>query len=313
MFYYRSSLKTSHNVTEPDVLEDTYFCWIHYAASFAIIETWEPPAAQPTLTRITGNLAALLESTIAYPPARALAARELEISDLPWPEFASKLEQLLIAHLKDQSTSGFCLLRCLVDQGDSLEMGGYGGAGHFYWALTATDGFVSWVSANDYEVRWSRVEEFELSAQCKLPSEIPGLSGPSGFTLRRLREDAIYSRASFHAGEYAWPIDTLPAILKEAEATGMACVGGTFQFRAEKATAEMYWLTTQTSPRLDGETWSDFCKRAREETMLQVDAIMNTTDFEAEAKSFRAIEDHLRSFGLKAKDCLVFFATFEDK
>lgn len=47
--------------------------------------------------------------------------------------------------------------------------------------------------------------------------------------------------------------------------------------------------------------------------MLQVDAIMNTTDFEAEAKSFRAIEDHLRSFGLKAKDCLVFFATFEDK
>lgn len=310
MFYYRSSLKTSHNLTEPDLLEDTYFCWIHYAADFAIIETWEPAATHPGLMRITGKLAALLESTIAYPPARALAARELDNSDLPWPEFAAKFEQLLSAHLRDQPSSGFSLVRCLKDQGD---LGAHGGAAHFYWAITATDGFISWVTAHGYEIAWSLIEEFELPANCSLPCEIPGLPGPSAVTIKRIREDAIYDRASFHAGEYAWPIGILPVILKEAEANEMACVGGTFQFRAEKATAEMYWLTTQTSPRLEGETWSDFCKRAREETMLQVDEITRATDFEVEAKSFVPIENHLRTLGLKATDCLVFFASLESR
>lgn len=125
----------------------------------------------------------------------------------------------------------------------------------------------------------------------------------------------MYARATFsreeRAGEPAWSIRDLPSILQEAESLGLACVGGTFQFRTENHTAEMYWLSTETAPRATSESWPDYCKRAREETSRQVEAIMTSTDFQAEAKNWKPILSQLELEDSNAADYLVFVASFD--
>jgi hypothetical protein len=53
------------------------------------------------------------------------------------------VQRKIIAIRSSLATSGFRLLRCLEDQGDSPEMGGYGGVGHYYWILATVQGLDS--------------------------------------------------------------------------------------------------------------------------------------------------------------------------
>ncbi|MBX3167594.1 MAG: hypothetical protein KF760_09285 [Candidatus Eremiobacteraeota bacterium] len=64
-------------------------------------------------------------------------------------------------------------MKCLKDQGDSLEMGGYGGVGRYYWALAAANGRIAWASDEDYFIHWAPLEEFDLPADIKLPENLP--------------------------------------------------------------------------------------------------------------------------------------------
>lgn len=85
------------------------------------------------------------------------------------------MEQLLTGYFTGQGNSGFRLLRCLKDQGDTLERCGYGGVGHYYWALAADEGSITWVSDVDYLIHWAPLEEFDLPSDCKLPTALPVL------------------------------------------------------------------------------------------------------------------------------------------
>ncbi|MFN8613917.1 MAG: hypothetical protein U0931_40665 [Vulcanimicrobiota bacterium] len=126
--------------------------------------------ACPGLERIEGKLEALLASSHKYPPARALAAEALEGSKLEWPALADRMEQLLTHYFESQATSGSRLLKCLEDQGDSLEMCGYGGVGHYYWVLASDGEKLTWVSDHDYMVHRAPIAEFEVPEGCRLPA-----------------------------------------------------------------------------------------------------------------------------------------------
>jgi len=171
-FYRTPIIRSPEQGTRPDT-PDIPIRWTLYAAGFVLIESsaWLPEVEG--IEKIRGDLAAMLGSTAAYPPARALASRGLEDSDLSWPAFADELERRLRRHLTDQAKSGYRLLRCLKNQGASMEMGGYGGIGHYYWALAIDDGKVYWVSDGHYEVFWSPIEEFDIPAGCTLPADLP--------------------------------------------------------------------------------------------------------------------------------------------
>lgn len=173
MFYVTPVLHPYEDCTSPDLPEELPISWAHCADTFAIVET--PVELPPHLDvqRIRGNLEMMLESTRVYPPARALAFSGLDNSPLAWAPFAERLTKLLTYYLENQPISGFQFLRCLKDQGDSLEMDGYGGAGHFYWILAAHHDQVTWVSDYDYMIRSSPVNEFELRSGANLPAELP--------------------------------------------------------------------------------------------------------------------------------------------
>ena len=283
---------------------------IVYAADFVVIatSTWLPEVEG--IEKIRGDLEALLASTVCYPPARALAIRGLEDTDLPWLEFADQFEQRLKKYLTTQPTSGFQLLRCLQNQGDSLEMGGYGGAGHYYWVLAANEETVDWVSDQTYEVHWAHIGEFEVPADHTLPSDLPD-AGSSCESL--LAQKSTFAKASVRGGEYAWSISEWPGVLAQAELEEMACLNGTFQFRTPLHTAPLFRLNTETSPRAVDEPWPDYCRRARAETMDQIDAILKATDFESESERFRSLSDYLREKDLLAMEFLVFVPTLEQR
>ncbi|MCW5868909.1 MAG: hypothetical protein KIS61_16720 [Candidatus Eremiobacteraeota bacterium] len=287
--------------------------WTLYAANFVIIETsvWLPEAEG--VVNITGDLESLLASTVAYPPARALACRGLEDSDLSWPEFAQQLEEGLRNYIESQATSGFRLLRCLKDQGASLDMGGYGGVGRYYWALAANEETVDWVSDHTYEVFWSHIGEFEVPAGCVLSPELPGPLSADSKRGSLLAQAPDCANPSVRGGEYAWSISAWRAVLAQAESLGMACLGGTFQFRTPLHTIEMYRLRMETSDRSAGEPWADYCQRTRAEMIGQVDGILKATDFEAEAHKFRTLSDYLRKNGRTGMEFLAFCPTLESE
>lgn len=129
--------------------------------------------AYPGLERIESKLEALLASSHKHPPARALAAEALEESALEWLALADRMAQLLTHYFEGQATSGFRLLKCLEDQGDSLEMCGYGGVGHYYQVLASDGEELTWVSDHDYLVHRALIGEFEIPEGCILPSCLP--------------------------------------------------------------------------------------------------------------------------------------------
>lgn len=170
--FYRTPLQHLYDTTAPDLPEEIPISWVHYAADFAIVETTIELPPHLNAERIVGNLEALLDSSRVYPPARALAVRSLEDSGLDWRQFTERLGKLLTSHLESQPTSKFRLLRCLKDQGDSLEMGGHGGAGHFYWVLAANQEQLTWVSSHNYLIYSAPKSEFEMSSDIELPAEL---------------------------------------------------------------------------------------------------------------------------------------------
>lgn len=171
--FYVTPVRHIYDAAEPDLPEEIPISWVHYAANFAIVETPLELPASLNAQRIRGNLESLLASSRVYPPARSLAVIPVEDSPLPWPQFAERLEQLLTHYLAMQPTSGFRLLRCLKDQGDSLEMGGHGGVGHFYWVLASNAEQVTWVSNHDFLIYSASVHDFEIPPDITLPTELP--------------------------------------------------------------------------------------------------------------------------------------------
>lgn len=53
-------------------------------------------------------------------------------------------------------------------------MRGYGGVGRYYWVVESNKENVDWVGYQNYEVHWAHIGEFEIPADCVLPSELPG-------------------------------------------------------------------------------------------------------------------------------------------
>lgn len=68
-------------------------------------------------------------------------------------------------------------------------------------------------------------------------------------------EIAVGSQIS--GNEYGWQIAAFPGAVASAEALGFACLGGQFQFRLDVGICEMYWLAANSSPRHEGEAWTE--------------------------------------------------------
>jgi hypothetical protein len=96
----------------------------------------------------------------------------------------------------------------------------------------------------------------------------------------------VLEGAVLRGNEYAWTPESFPIALERAEAHGLACLGGQFQFRLNDATCEMYWLAADSKERIAGELWADYCRRSCSEVRENFDCVLSKTDFSKEASGW---------------------------
>ena len=101
----------------------------------------------------------------------------------------------------------------------------------------------------------------------------------------------LTEEASLRGNEYAWAPDAFPGILAKAEALGLACLGGQFQFRAPDETCEMYWLNADAADRLPDESWDSYVARSTTEVRSAFTTLRQSTDFAAEAARWSDVRE----------------------
>lgn len=115
--------------------------------------------------------------------------------------------------------------------------------------------------------------------------------------------------ATLAGNEYAWGVADFPKALRRAVDLGYACLGGQFQFRAPRATCEMYWLDVESSERGGGEPWARYVERACEEVSAGFQKLIAETDFEKEARGWKTVPE-LSGPGAQPGRYLCFVAYF---
>lgn len=122
----------------------------------------------------------------------------------------------------------------------------------------------------------------------------------------------IAEGALLEGNEYGWEPSLFPAALANAQALGYACIGGQFQFRLDIGTCEMYWLSADSGPRDEAESWLEYCERSCSEVRAGFQKLMSETDFRKQALEWRPVKEAM-AHGLDPLEKLVFVAYFVDE
>jgi hypothetical protein len=104
---------------------------------------------------------------------------------------------------------------------------------------------------------------------------------------------AILARASVHYGEYAWPIEDIPAVIQAAKAARLVSLGGQLQFRLpDGGVCEAYHLDVGVYEiGLSTLPWADRVDETAREATAQFEELKARADFVAEGRGFRDVRD----------------------
>jgi hypothetical protein len=103
----------------------------------------------------------------------------------------------------------------------------------------------------------------------------------------------VLQKASVKGSEYAWSFDDVPAVIAAARRCGLATEGGQVQYRFPNATCELYWLNADSTPRRDGEVWSEYVVRSADEVLGGFQRLLADTDFIAEVAGLGYLAEQL--------------------
>jgi hypothetical protein len=115
----------------------------------------------------------------------------------------------------------------------------------------------------------------------------------------------IAEGAHLEGNEYGWHPALFPEALANAQALGYACIGGQFQFRLDDGTCEMYWLSADSDPRQEAESWLAYCERCCSEVRTRFQKLMSETDFRKQALEWQPVREAM-DHGLNPLEKLTF-------
>jgi hypothetical protein len=122
----------------------------------------------------------------------------------------------------------------------------------------------------------------------------------------------IAEGAHLEGSEYGWRASLFPTALANAQALGYACIGGQFQFRLDSGICEMYWLSADSDPRREAESWLNYCGRSCSEVEAGFQKLISETDFRKQAQEWPPVKEAM-AHGLDPLEKLVFVAYFVDE
>ena len=112
--------------------------------------------------------------------------------------------------------------------------------------------------------------------------------------------------------EYGCRQEDFIEILNFAKNIPMACIGGQLQYQFDDATCELYWISYDSEKRRYNENWLDYCNRTNNECIKKFNEIINTINFNEEAKrGFEYLERKIKQ-GYDIEKNKVFILYFND-
>jgi hypothetical protein len=91
--------------------------------------------------------------------------------------------------------------------------------------------------------------------------------------------------ASLRGGEYAWPVEHIPAVLEAARSANLINIGGQLQFRLPGATCECCWVKVDTCEVVPATLpWSQRVQASADEALRQLEALKTRFDFLTEGQ-----------------------------
>jgi hypothetical protein len=109
--------------------------------------------------------------------------------------------------------------------------------------------------------------------------------------------------------EFGWKIESFPEAVSTAISCNLACIGGQFQWRVPGGTCEAYWLNSDSTKKLESESWSQYVLRSNEEVLLGFNNLVSSVDFELESNHFSFLKTEKQK-GTNIENHLLFVAYF---
>ena len=123
----------------------------------------------------------------------------------------------------------------------------------------------------------------------------------------------LIANADLRGKEYAWRPQDFPETLSRAASSGLACIGGQFQFRVPGGTCEMYWRSADSGERAQGERWMDYVVRSEREVREHFTRLLETVDFRRDAQDFDYLRQKMAGEAFDPMQYLYFVAYFVDE
>ena len=122
----------------------------------------------------------------------------------------------------------------------------------------------------------------------------------------------ILQKAIVSGKEYGWKRADFKDVLNKAVEAGLGIIGGQVQFRFPDGTCEFYWYKYDTTDKLKGENWKDYCQRTKKECLTQFEQIPTDQQLIEEGiKNFDFLIEKSK-IDIKLKEYLIFILYFND-
>lgn len=109
--------------------------------------------------------------------------------------------------------------------------------------------------------------------------------------------------------EFGWKIKYFEEAVNIAISCNLACIGGQFQWKLPNGTCEAYWLKSDSTIKLESESWSQYVLRSNKEVLLGFNIILSSIDFEFESNKFEFLKLEKQK-GINISNYLIFVAYF---
>jgi hypothetical protein len=128
---------------------------------------------------------------------------------------------------------------------------------------------------------------------------------------RRLPE-TILKKAIKSGNEYGWRQIDFVETIETARKLRLGIIGGQVQYVFPDGTCELYWLEYDPEPRTENETWTEYCNRTADGTIIKFKELTSKTNLDKQAiETFEFIRDK-ESKGHNISDNRVFIIYFDD-
>jgi|TARA_B110000037_G_scaffold94941_1_gene111405 hypothetical protein len=120
----------------------------------------------------------------------------------------------------------------------------------------------------------------------------------------------ILQKAIVSGNEYGWKRTDFKNVLEKAVENGLGIIGGQVQFKFLDGTCELYWHKYDSTEKQNGENWTEYCKRTKNECLNQFENLPSDSELVKDGiENFEFLKEK-KDLNLNLTEYLIFILYF---